>query len=77
MLNIAGNNYFQAGTYSDDTMAHISVSLDGEGEWWADTNNKENSTSAYMQTRVGSGQAYSNHHADNNRGGTMSRKSTN
>jgi hypothetical protein len=72
VMNHDGND-FRAGTYSDNNMQNISVSLDGEGEWWADKDNKHNTTSAYMATHVGSGHAYSNHHADNDRGDDFDR----
>ncbi|MBZ9618526.1 hypothetical protein [Clostridium estertheticum] len=74
VLTLQRGNSFAAGTYSNKAMQNISVELDGDKEWWGDTDTKQNATTAYMQTTIASGHAYSTHHADNGRGDDFDRK---
>ncbi|KGM93980.1 hypothetical protein Z968_12330 [Clostridium novyi A str. 4552] len=71
-LNVSGNK-FRAGTYASQTMAKISVTLDGESEWWADKDIQQNKKEAYTYATIKTLNAWSTHHADNNRGDDFNR----
>jgi len=73
VLSIGQNNSFSAGTYANQSMQNISVILDGDKEWWADTTSNHDTTSALIQATIASGHAYSTHHADNARGDAFDR----
>ncbi|MCD3349059.1 hypothetical protein G8W03_14040, partial [Clostridium botulinum D/C] len=64
---------FRAGTYADKLMANISVTLDGKNEWWIDRDEQNLEKEAYVKATITSLDAWSTHHADNNRGDAFNR----
>lgn len=65
VLSKSGSN-FMAGTYANQNVDYLWVSLDGENEWWADSDDSSNAKSCYVQAAVGSVKAWSDHEADDN-----------
>lgn len=48
VLNKSGSK-FKAGTYANQKIDYLWVSLDGENEWWADTDETDRGKSCYVQ----------------------------
>lgn len=65
VLNKSGSN-FSAGTYANQNVDKLWVSLDGKGESWSDTDTTNNGKSAYVSASIGSVEAWSDHEADDN-----------